>query len=250
MSLGADWSFDLLESLIQDRGDLVVWETAVACPTCRRDDASAALSEETPTEATRIQKVNCESCYGTGFLYRNATVVKGLLTQINAGNRQLIDLGIAAPGDCVFSPSLYAAEIHDMDKITLAVPDVLNEGQIIQRKAGQDTDRLWYAGDGNAVWCEDENQQVYDVGSDYVIEDNNLRWVGRRPNPGTFYVIKYYYFPEWIVYASPLVRVDRGRDLQQRVVLRKKHVVFMNNETTTSAQRQLEQLELTGRIKL
>src|SRR5690606_15376076 len=108
-----------------------------------------------PTELSRIRKVNCDRCHGSGFIYRNPTVVKGLLTQINAGNRQLLEMGIAAPGDCVFSPSLHAAEIHDMDKITLGVTDILNEGQVIQRGAAkrsqastslaENEDRLWYA---------------------------------------------------------------------------------------------------------
>lgn len=263
MSLGADWDLNLLESLIQDRGDFVVWETAVACHSCRHEDTIASFNEQTPTEATRILKINCDVCYGTGFLYRNPVVVKGLITQVNAGNRQLIEMGLAAPGDCVFSPSLKAAEIHDMDKITLGIPDVLNEGQVIQRNAAHlsnaryvdnrlstDEDRLWYSGNGEAVWCEDANHKVYDVGADFVIEDNKIKWIGNRPQDGVFYVLKYYYFPEWIVYASPLVRIDRGRNLQQRVVLRKKHVVFMNNQTTTPEQRQAEQLALTGRIKL
>ncbi|NJL53724.1 hypothetical protein HC928_00365 [bacterium] len=259
----ADWDFNLLESLIQDRGDSVIWETALACPACRREDSTASFNEVTPTEATRIRKVNCDTCEGLGFIYRNATMVKGLLTQINAGNRQLIDVGLVLPGDCVFSPSLNACEIHDMDKITLCVSDVLHEGQVIQRNAARlsfakqkttslklNEDRLWYNGDGTAIWCEDENNVVYDVGTDFVIQDNVIRWVARKPADGVFYTLKYSYYPEWIVYASPLQRIDRGRSLQQRVVLRKKHIVNMNATTTTPGDRQAEQLELTGRIKI
>lgn len=263
MSLGADWDFQLLESLIQDRGDLVIWEMALACPACRHEDSTASFNEQSPTELTRIRKVNCASCHGTGFIYRNATVVRGLLTQINSGNRQLLDLGIAAPGDCIFSPSLHAAEIHDMDKITLGVTDVLNEGQVIQRNAASlsnaqhvlsslsaNEDRLWYASDGNALWCEDENHVVYDLNSDFQIIDNKIVWTGRIPADGVFYSLKYSYFPEWIAYVSPLTRVDVGRNLQQRAVLRKKHVAFMNNNAPTPASRQSEQLELTGRMKI
>jgi hypothetical protein len=258
-----DWNFDLLESLIQDRGDYVIWETAVACPQCRREDTTASFNEKNPNEAVRIRRINCPNCHGTGFMYRNAQRVLGLLTQINAGNRQLLDAGVAMPGDCIFSPSLQAEELQDMDKVTLCVTDVLNEGQIIQRGAAHlsnaqlrptdletSEDRLWYAGNGCVVWCEDENNVVYSVG-DFEIIDNKIRWLGKQPSNGTFYTLKYHYYPEWIVYASPLQRVDRGRSLQQRVVLRKKHIVLTSaTSVATPAQRQSEQISLTGRTKI
>lgn len=264
VGLGADWDFNLLEALIQDRGDTVIWETGLACPRCRKEDAIASFNEKNPNEAIRIREVNCPNCHGYGFIYRNATQVLGLLTQINAGNRQLIDIGLALPGDCVFSPSLAACELHDMDRVTLCVPDVLHEGQVIQRGAAHlsnarlrptdletTEDRLWYAGTGCAVWCEDANNEVYYADVDFQIIDNKVRWVGNTPRDGVFYTLKYYYYPEWIVYASPLSRVDRGRSLQQRVVLRKKHVAYTSaTDVATPGQRQAEQIALTGRTKI
>lgn len=262
--LGADWDFGLLEALIQDRGDYVVWETGVACPQCRREDAVASFNEQNPNEAIRIRRPNCPVCHGFGFMYRNATKVLGLLTQVNAGNRQLIDLGLALPGDAVFSPSLYEQEMQDMDKITLCITDVLSEGQTICRGAAHlsnartiptdladNEDRLWYAGNGCAVWCEDEHNVVYDVDADFQIIDNKIRWIGKKPADGVFYVLKYHYYPEWVVYSSPLQRVDRGRNLQQRVVLRKKHVAYTQaTSVATPAMRQKEQIALTGRTKI
>jgi hypothetical protein len=264
MTLGADWDFGLLDQLIQDRGDQVVLELAVACPACRKGDATSALNEKNSTEVTNIRPIECGSCHGDGFLYRNAQIITGLITQINAGNRQLLDLGLAFPGDCIFSPSLNAPDINDMDKITLCVTDVLHEGQVIQRNAAKlsnakvrpttllaTEDRLWYPSDGCAVWCEDENNVVYDNYADFQLIDNRIRWVGKRPSDGVFYTLKYHYYPEWIVYASPLQRVDRGRDLKQRVVLRKKHTAFMNSaDKATPAMRQADQLALTGRVKI
>lgn len=264
VGLGVDWDFNLLEGLIQDRGDEVIWETGVACSRCRKEDATAAFNEVSPTEMTRIREVNCVNCHGTGYIYRNATKVLGLLTQVNSGNRQLIDLGIAMPGDCVFSPSLQSVEMEDMDRVTLCITDVFNEGQIIQRNAAHlsnarlrptdltpTEDRLWYFGDGCVVWCEDENNVVYDGGGDFEIIDNKISWIGRRPADGTFYTLKYRYYPEWIVYASPLQRFDRGRSLQGRVVLRKKHIALPQTvNVATPSQRQTEQLSLTGRIKM
>lgn len=263
MTLGGDWDFNLLNMLMQDRGDQVIFETAIACPLCRKGDATAAFNEKNSTEATNIRNFDCGSCHGDGFIYRNAQIITGLLTQINAGNRQLLDIGLAFPGDCVFSPSLDAPDLDDMDKVTLCITDILHEGQVIQRNAARlsnastrptdlapNEDRLWYASDGCFVWCEDQNNVVYGD-ADIEIRDNVLRWVGKKPADGVFYTIKYHYYPEWIVYASPLQRFDRGRDLKQRVVLRKKHTVFMNStDKATPAQRQSEQLALTGRVKI
>lgn len=259
-----DWDFNLLNEFVHDRGDTVIWETAIACASCRKGDPTSAFNERNPTEVTNIRDFNCSSCHGDGFLYRNAQQVVGLLTQVNSGQRQLIDSGLVFPGDCVFSPALDSPNLEDMDKVTLCITDVLNEGQVIQRNAAKLSyaafkpgtltaaeDRLWYAGDGCVVWCEDQNNVVYDVGVDFVVDDNVVRWLGRKPADGVFYTIKYHYYPEWIVYASPLQRVDRGRDLKQRVVLRKKHVAFLNStDKATPQQRQTEQLSLTGRLKI
>lgn len=260
----ADWDWGLLEELIEDRGDQVIWETAIACATCRRSDGTSAFNEKNSTEATNIRDFNCQSCHGDGFVYRNAQVIKGLLTQVNAGARQMTDMGLIYPGDCTFSTSLRAPDLEDMDKVTLTITDVLNEGQVVQRNAAYlsnaklrptdllpTEDRLWYAGDGTVIWCEDANNVVYDADIDFQVVDNKVVWLGRKPADGVFYTIKYRYYPEWIVYASPLQRVDRGRDLKQRVVLRKKHVAFMNStDKATPAQRQEEQLVLTGRMKI
>lgn len=263
--LGADWDWNLLEGLIQDRGDQVIWETGVACPRCRKEDAVASFNERNPSEAIRIREINCTNCHGYGFVYRNAVPVKGLVTQINAGNRQLIDAGLILPGDCVFSPSLASGcEPQDMDRITFCVTDVLHEGQTIQRGAAhlsnarlrptdllESEDRLWYVGSGGVVWCEDENNVVYSVDSDFQIIDNKIRWVGKQPRLGIFYTIKYYYYPEWLVYASPLQRIDRARSLGVRVALRKKHIAYtQGTSVATPAQRQSEQISLTGRTKI
>lgn len=262
----ADWDFSLLESLIQDRGEVVLHETGVACPTCRREDATASLNEEDANEATRIRKVNCQNCLGYGYIYRNPTKVKGLLTSVNPGNRLPLESGYAVPGDCVFSPSLEACPINIMDRITTCIPDVLNEGQLIQRGAAglsyaaarpttlsANEDRLWYNGTGGAVWCEDDTGNTYEAGSDYLIVDNKIVWPtgGRAPDVGQFYVLKYYYYPEWIVYYSPLKRVDLARNLAPRVGLRKKHVAFMNTQdVSTASDRLADNLGLTGRVKI
>ena len=261
---GADWDWSLLEGLIQDRGDEVIHEVGVACPRCRKEDTMASFNERNPNEAIRIREVNCSNCHGYGYVYRNAQKIKGILTQLNAGNRNLMDIGVGMAGDCTFSPSLSAPELQDMDRVTLCVTDVLNEGQMIQRGAAhlsnarlrptdltEAEDRLWYAGSGCVDWCEDENNVVYAVGSDFLVVDNLIRWIGKKPKDGVFYTLKYHYYPEWIVYSSPLQRIDRTRSLGGRVMLRKKHVAYTQaTSIATPSMRQTEQIALTGRTKI
>lgn len=264
MGFGADWNFEYLEEFIQERGDQVIWETAISCSSCRKGDATAAFNEKNSTEMSNIRDFNCPNCHGDGFIYRNAQVVTGLLTQVNAGNRQLMEMGLVYPGDCVFSPSLRGPDMENMDKVTLCITDILNEGQVVQRNAANlsyaslrpstlsaQEDRLWYAGDGCVVWCEDQNNVVYTSDVDFQVVDNLVRWVGKKPADGVYYTIKYHYYPEWIVYSTPLHRVDRGRDLKQRVMLRKKHVAFLNStDKATPAQRQTDQIRLTGKTRI
>jgi hypothetical protein len=256
-----DWDFDLLESLITDRGDEVIWETAIACP-CRREDASMSFADDQGA-AARIRSLSCVQCHGDGFIYRNAQLITGLLTQINAGNRRLVEAGYLLPGDCTFSPSLRGPKINDFDKITFTFSEVLDEGQVICRNAARlnenktmptslaaNEDRLWYNGDCG-IWCEDENGVVYDSGVDYTLCGNKIQWIGNKPADNVYYTLKYTCFYEWIAYASPLTRIDRGRDLAQRCILRRKHVAFMNEtDKATPSQRQANQLSLTGRIKI
>jgi len=257
-----DWDFGALEELIQSRGDEVILETGVACA-CRRDDAIASLTTKDNQPST-LRKMNCQSCSGDGFIYRNARCVKGLLTSVQAGpNRRLLEGGYSVPGDAVFSPSMTIGPIGDFDKITLTYADFVGDGQNIMRGAAQHNentgkplgllpteDRLWYQ-PAAAVWCEDDNNVVYTQGSDFTLQDHTIRWVGNQPAKGTFYTLKYTAYLEWIVYNTPLLRMDNNRSLAQRVMLRKKHVAFSTgSRADTPAKRAEEQDRITTRAKI
>ncbi len=257
-----DWNFTLLEELIESRGDAVILETGVAC-TCRREDSIASLTTKEKQPST-LSRINCNKCQGDGFLYRNQRCVKGLITSIQAGpNRKLLEGGYAVAGDAVFSPSLNVGRITDFDKITFTFSESIGDGQVIFRGAAhhnenqglrigvaEDEDRLWYQGD-EAIWCEDDNGVVYSQGADFILEDKVIRWIGTRPANGVFYTLKYTAFLEWIVYNTPLGRVDNNRSLAQKVIIRKKHVAFSTGSfADTPAKRQEEQERLTTRITI
>lgn len=260
--INVDWDFSLLDELIEARGDEVVVETGVAC-TCRNQDlyASTILYQNSPAS---FRRMNCEQCQGDGFIFRNPRCVKGLLTSLDPGrNKVLIESGYAIPGDSVFSPGRCADDIADFDKITLLVPQNLNEGQVIMRGAAHmeenaqiptdlatNEDRLWYVAD-TSVWCEDEDGVVYVQNGDFVFESKKIRWVGSQPAVGKLYTIKYTGYPEWIVYAQPFLRFDRGRSLGRKVLLRKKHVHFnTGSQAATPAERAEEADEFTSGVKI
>ena len=258
-----DWSFPRLEELIESRGDEVILETGVAC-TCRKEDALAGILTQENTVAN-IGQINCQRCHGDGYIYRNARVVKGLVTSIQAApNRRLLEGGYAQAGDAVFSPSLQEEPVGDFDKITFLKSDFVGDGQVILRNAANigenkgknlgvsvTEDRLWYQAEC-AVWCEDAKGVVYSQGTDFVLEDRMIRWIGNKPNNGAFYTIKYRAYLEWIAYNTPLARRDQGRTLGQKVPIRKKHIAFSsgNINLDTPSKRQEDQATFTTRVKL
>jgi len=257
-----DWDYAKLEELIQARGDDVIIETGIAC-SCRRNDSIASLTTK-ESQPTTLRELNCSICQGDGYIYRNGRCIKGLLTSVQAGpNRKLLEGGYAVIGDAVFSPSLKAGHIGDFDRITLTVSDSVGDGQNILRNAAYlyesatkdigvepNEDRLWYMADC-ALWCEDENGVVYTQNSDFILEDKLIRWLANKPDDGVFYTLKYTAYLEWIVYNTPLLRVDSGTSLAQKVLIRKKHVAFgSGSKADTPAKRQAEEGTFTTRVKI
>lgn len=258
-----DWDFSLLEELIESRGTDVILETGMAC-TCRNGDTFASTIERENMPAS-MRRLHCPQCQGDGWVYRNGRIVRGLLVNLDPGkNKALIETGYAIPGDAVFSPSFINGEnISDFDKITLMFSQPVNEGQVIMRGSASlennkliptdlntNEDRLWYLPD-YTLWCEDENGVVYSQDVDFVFEGRKVQWIGNSPAIGTLYTIKYNGFTEWIVYSQKFIRVDLDRSLGPRVLLRKKHVVFLQSSPMDSpAQRQEDQVAFTTKVKI
>lgn len=260
-NINNDWDFFLLDDLVQQRGDEVIHEIAVACP-CRIEDTYASMIKIDGRPA-RVRSLACSQCHGDGFIYRDAQCMKGLLTGIMPANRSLTEFGYASQGNATFSPSLGSRPVEDFDKITMLTSNALNEGQVIIRNAAnmsdnqlldtdlaENEDRLWYHADCS-IWCEDDAGHVYSEGADFQLDGHVIRWVSGGPSHGQSYVIKYTAFIEWVAYAGPMERFDRGRGLGQRVVLQKKHVYFLNStEKDTAEKRKEAQQEFTSRTKI
>jgi len=257
-----DWDFPKLQELIDARGDEVIVETGVAC-TCRREDVLASMVER-ENQPSSIRQLYCIKCQGDGYIYRNARCIKGLITSIEAGPaRKLLESGYAVQGDAIFSPSLDIDPLSDFDKITFLHDNTVGEGQVILRNAAnlgenatrttgvsRSEDRLWYQA-ACSYWCEDENGVVYSQDTDFILKDRLIRWIGNKPADGIFYTLKYSAYLEWIIYNTPLQRIDRDRSLGQRVLIRKKHVALSVGSPADTVEKRIEEQEtLTTRVKI
>lgn len=242
----ADFTPGLQEGLIQNRGALMLHEIAFSC-TCRVEDPFAGLKNDGKENR---RDPYCRRCRSDGWLYRQPRVVKGLATSIRQ-QRNILDAGVAQPGDMQFSPSLEAPDcvtpyrsIGAYDKLTATWSQPLDDGHVLVRAAAQgldiptglkqNEDRLWYE-PAFAIWCEDEDNIVYTEGSDFELGPGKIiRWVGRQPAPHKRYSIKYEAFFEWIVFVPPQERRDRDdENIGQLVFLRKRHIAIVNDNPLT-----------------
>lgn len=243
------------DNFIADLGSDMLHERAVAC-TCRGEDVFAGMVEDGMARRT---EPHCERCGGDGWLYRDPRVVRGLVT--SARNRtQLIEAGVARPGDMLFSPpvrqqpgcagSHLGSRLGMWDKLTASWPEPLDDGQSLVRAAAAighnaglrsgvsvDEDRLWYE-PARAIWCEDEDGETYTENADYELSGRVLRWIGaRRPRVRARYTLKYEAYLEWIVAEPPQERRHAGRALPQAAVLRKRHAAILTGDLPTESDR-------------
>ena len=258
-----DWDFELLQSLFDDRADQVLHELAIACA-CQKEDTFASQIE-VDGRLARVRSLDCPSCSGDGFIYREPLLVKGLLTSVMPANRTLEEYGYNNAGEATFSPDFHSRIISDFDRITLLSESTLNEGQILIRGAAhigqnkvqkntrtdlaENEDRLWYLAT-TTIWCEDINGVIYTQGTDYTFDGKRIVWTN-GPDVGTAYTVKYCGYLEYVAYTGPMQRFDQGRSLLQKVSLKKKHVHLLQDlAVDTPAKRDTAAGAFTTRVKI
>lgn len=227
-------------------------EIALSC-TCRVDDVYAGIKGD---GEERRREPYCDRCGGDGWLFRDPDQIVGLATSIRQ-QRNVLDAGIAQPGDMTFSPmpeevtceSTGRRRVTQYDKLTALWDQPLDDGQVIVRGAGtshenkslvthlsESEDRLWYE-PSSSIWCEDDEGTTYTENGDFELGPGRIiKWVGNQPRVGQRYSFKYNAFFEWIVYAPPTERVDRdNNDLGSLVMLRRRHIAIVNSSPLTTA---------------
>ena len=228
--MGADWfrSARFHEEVVNEHGEIAVHEIALPCPKCQDTDIDKAV----------IGNSYCPLCLGDGFIYREPHLVQGLMTGVKYG-QSLDDMGWASPGDCTFSlaPNV-VPQISTFDKITFTHPENVGYGQVMKRglwhqrnsaKFAANEDRLDYIV-AEVMFAEDEDGVTYKQDIDFVTDQKVLKWIGQMPVIGKKVAIKYTAFFEWIAFTPSSERRDNGRSLGDRVVLRKKHIVWLGDD--------------------
>lgn len=221
-ALGIDLNFEAVEGLIGDRGDPVIHEISVPCTCLTLGDDQGATGHANP---------NCPECRGRGYMYRDPVQIVGLLTGFGSSQSWVI-AGWVQPGDISFTPSTYAREISNFDRVTLCHPYPV-EGQVIVRgqhaafsprpsDLNADEDLLyWESGDEEAMWLEDEDKVRYYPGQ-YELDGRRIKWIGGfGPPVGKKYAIRYRAFVEFLCWTGPTQIWDNKRDVGQRVMLRR-----------------------------
>jgi len=175
--------------------------------------------------------LNCQVCQGGGHVYTGPTTIIGLVTSIR-NQQELIDIGVAAPGDFILGmPPTSSVYLKDFDIVQIPEMPLGFYGQVIVRGAGA-TDTLAYTPSvisrvfsGNPATGATTN---YTQGTDFTVSGKIITWVsGHGPNPTSTYSISYNCVYDWVLFVSAMERFDgSSTNLGQRAILRKRDVVF------------------------
>jgi hypothetical protein len=210
------------------------------------EDTHAGMIERGAHVPRKRRLIGCEICDGSGYIFRKARQIVGLVTGIRQTKNQL-ESGWALPGDCVLSVKPDVV-ISGGDLLTFTWGQSVPDGQVLLRGAGsmndnagrdtgleEDEDRLLYNA-VSAIHCEDEDKNVYNSGADFTLNTSKIiKWHGSQPQKGKVYTLKYMAYLEWVAFLPPDIRRDRNRDLGTRVGLRKRHVALVNDDPTLLA---------------
>lgn len=176
--------------------------------------------------------LNCKACGGLGWVWIPEGKVQGLVTGISQ-RKDLLDAGIAVPGDMVFSPQI-GTIIADYDVIQMTWPEGIPwEGEVIVR-GSETTDTSFYAllsvPPGSCISVDSSTGVIttYQPGIDFSFSGRIITWglSSNQPIVGSNYSLRGNVLLDWICFVPPKPRYERQTDLGYDVVLRKKHLVF------------------------
>lgn len=210
---------------IRASGEIVNYYQGMKCSCTLMQDGSNL------PDANRARP-DCAACKGLGILWIGPTQIRGLVTNIEQ-QKDLLMAGIVTPGDLIFSPALQNT-LYENDKIQLTWSvGIPFSGELIQRGTGS-TDTSMYGivsvPSEGCITVDPATGAItqYVPNVDFSYSGNVITWglSDNQPSMGSIYSIKYSAVIDWIVFYPPQLRYERGTNLGQRVILRKKHLVF------------------------
>lgn len=218
---------------IRKKGERVDWWIGMKC-TC----TSSILPTGTNFPDANRPNPNCKACDGVGRVWTDKKQILGLVENINQ-HKDLLNAGIVTAGDFVFSPDLRYT-LSDYDRIQLKwTQGIPYEGELRTRGTGQTDKSMYGIMSVTKLSTFDPVSGVeteYKLSTDFTIDaitgnpTNVITWLqGKGPPANAVYSIKYQALMDWIAFIPPQPRRERGTNLGQRVILRKKHLVVFGN---------------------
>lgn len=214
------WPGDMRQFFVQ-HAERVAWQQAVLCP-CGNTPQSPRL-------------LACAACGGVGYCYPNPPqTVQAVITRVTE-TMALQPSGLWLPGDDLVvdqSPTAVPFAPWDLLMPTWAQGEPF-EGQTLVRGTGT-TDALFYRV-AAPVWCGSIDPAtgaatVYEAGVDFTTSGAAIQWLGtaNQPAAGTSYSFRYNPEWQWVIFAAPQMRYERGTNLGARAGARKRHLVLQN----------------------
>ena len=203
---------------VQRHGESVRWYRGSQCPCGSLGDANRS-------------RTTCIHCVGTGTRYEAPKTLTAIVTGVTR-DKNLLDAGVADPGDCLMGLSPRETEmLSDWDMIELQWEQGQPfEGDVLIRGSGA-TDVLSYPPKKifSCVQIDATTQVLtsYVEGVNFTVAGRVLTWTVAQPQPavGQAFSIKYSAVFQWIVFRSPFDRREQDVNLGQRVLLKKRENV-------------------------
>lgn len=172
---------------------------------------------------------NCAACKGLGIVWQKQSQIIGLVQTINQ-QKDLLQSGVGAPGDLVLSPDPRYT-ISDFDKIQMTWDEgIPYEGQLVKRAATGSIDTVNYRimSVVNCIQVDPTTGSIttFIKDTDFTVSGNQITWISaNKPAISSVFSFKYSALIDWICFAPPQPRRERGTNLGQRIIMRKKHLV-------------------------
>lgn len=226
--MSVQFDISLHNDFVVGHGSVLTYYKASLCPCAivpYQGDANRSL-------------LTCLVCNGTGYVYSSPVNIIGLVTGIR-NSKDLVDAGIASPGDLVLGMAPGAnVYIGDYDLLRIPNLPIAFNGQINTRGSGS-TDNVPFVLDKifRVFSVNPATGQVFDYiqGVDFTVVGRVITWlstsnVNTNLPTGTTYTINANVIYDWIAFISPMERQDGpSTNIGQRALLRKRDISFAVN---------------------
>lgn len=220
VSVATVFNIEEHHQFVSRHGETVQYKKAYLCP-CG-----------TTPDPARVRP-DCFLCFGRGQVYASALPMVGMVTAIKR-EKELLEAGIAQPGDLVFSPSPKETRmLSEGDVIELGTwSGQPFQGELIKRARGGLVDMLAYPPVTiQRCFTVDQSAQTqrdFTSPTHFSVNGKLLTWTAtaaNRPLADQVYSLAYTARVEWVVFLPPQDRIEGAVNLGQKVMLRARHAI-------------------------